>query len=265
VSKPLVSILVICFNQEGFIREALLSALEQGYENLEVIVADDASSDSTCSIINDLKRQYPNRLMPILGDVNLGITGNSNRGLLACRGKYIAMMGGDDIMLPRKIEKQVAWLEKDNVRALCGHDVEWIDSQGESLAIKSSDMIPMSSGLGVGGIIRYGPPFAATSVMFRSDRLPEYGFHPNLPVISDWKMWIDIVSKDGKYGYIEGVYAQYRRHAGNVTSQYNYKLFRDQLMTCLLSLKHFRGRYMGEWFHYFMYGVLRKVCSGDGV
>jgi len=264
VSKPLVSILVICFNQEGFIREALLSALEQCYENLEVIVADDASSDDTCSIITDLKRQYPNRLMPILGDVNLGITGNSNRGLSACRGKYIAMMGGDDIMLPGKIKKQVVWLETSSDRVLCGHDVEWVDFSGLSLGIKSSDMIPMSSGVGAAGIIRDGPPFAATSMVIRSSRVPKYGFHSQLPVISDWKMWIDIVSTDGVYGYIDGVYAQYRRHGGNVTAHYSYRLFRDQFMTCLLSLRCFHGRYLGEWTRYFVYGVLRKFLSRNG-
>lgn len=259
--KPLVSILVICFNQENFIRQALLSALEQDYENLEVVVADDASSDATRDVIADLKKKYSNRLVSMLGDINLGITGNSNRGLAVCQGKYIAMMGGDDVMLPDKIKKQVAWLDDDRDRVLCGHDVEWVDFRGLNLNIKSSDMIPMSSGIGAGGIIRYGPPFAATSVMIRSSRIPEYGFNPQLPVISDWKMWIDIVSIDGVYGYIEGVYAQYRRHDGNVTGHYSYKLFRDQLMTCLLSLKHFRGHYLGDWMRYFWCGILRKIIS----
>ena len=261
MADPLVSVLVICFNQEQFIQEALISTLEQDYSELEVVVADDASTDATRTIIAELAKKYPARLRPLLGEKNLGITGNSNRGLSVCKGKYIAMMGGDDVLLPGKISAQVAWLEEDHSRALCGHDVEWIDFNGNSLSVTSSQLIPMSSGCNASGIIRYGPPFAATSIMFRSNRVPEYGFHPRLPVISDWKMWIDIVGRDGCYGYIDGCYAKYRRHDGNVTANYNYRLFRDQLMTCFLSLYSLKGHYLIQWAQYFFDAVLRRVFS----
>jgi hypothetical protein len=167
-------------------------------------------------------------------------------------------------MLPEKISKQVAWLEQEASRVLCGHDVEWINLDGKSLSITSAQLIPMSSGCGADGIIRYGPLFAATSIMFRSDRVPGYGFHPKLPIISDWKMWIDVVGRDGYYGYVEGCYAKYRRHGGNITSRYSYKLFRDQLMTCYLSLVRFRGRYLFQWGYYFFHAVLRRLSFRTG-
>ena len=122
--KPLVSILIISFNQEAFIEEALKGALEQDYENLEVVVADDGSTDRTPDIILSYADRYKGRLVAIVGKPNLGITGNSNRGLSLCKGKYIAFQGGDDVFLPGKISAQVDWMEERDSRVLCGHQVE---------------------------------------------------------------------------------------------------------------------------------------------
>ncbi|RMH41572.1 MAG: glycosyltransferase [Gammaproteobacteria bacterium] len=255
---PLVSVLVITHNQEKYIREALESALEQDYPNLEVVVADDASNDNTPAIIHELAYRYPQRLKPVFNQANLGITANSNIGLRACSGEFIAFMGGDDVLLPGKITRQVSWFAQDDRRVLCGHDVEWINSSGEPIGIRSSDLVPLTGGLGASGLIRDGNPFAATSVMVRRSRIPAYGFHPALPVVSDWKLWIDVIGMDGVYGYISGVYAQYRRHESNVTGRWNWLVARDIFMTAWLSLRDLQGRYFLDWLHFFLTRPMRK-------
>jgi len=255
---PRVSVLVISYNQESYIREALESALEQDYANLEVIVADDASRDGTQGIIRELAQQYPQRLMPVFNPSNVGITSNSNIGLAHCSGELIAFMGGDDVLLPGKIARQVEWFKVDPNRVLCGHNVDWIDAEGKSLGIRSSDMVPLQTGCGASGFIRHGTPFAATSVMVRRSRIPARGFHPSLPVVSDWKLWIDVIGTDGCYGHIPGVHARYRRHRDNVTARPNRRITRDVLMTAWLSLVDMRGRYLKDWLHYFLLRPLRK-------
>ena len=257
-SPPLVSVMIISYNQERFIREAVESALMQDYGNLEVVVSDDASRDATQSILRDVAQQHPKRLKLFLNSVNLGITGNSNVGLSHCSGEFVAFMGGDDVLLPGKIGRQVAWFASDERRALCGHDVEWIDEDGASLSIRSSERVPINEGCGAAGFIRHGTPYAATSVMVRRSRIPAGGFNAALPVVSDWKLWLDVIGTDGCYGHVAGIFAHYRRHPANVTARPNRRVTRDVLMTALLSLWHFRGRYLKDWLHYFLFRPLWK-------
>lgn len=249
--SPRVSILVISYNQEKYIREALESALEQDYLNLEVVVADDASRDGTQAIIRELAQRYPHRLKPIFNPQNVGITANSNIGLVHCTGELIAFMGGDDVLLPGKISRQVAWFTAEEKRVLCGHDVDWIDADGVPLGLRTSDLVPFHAGQGAAGFIRHGTPYTAASVMVRRARIPSYGFHPSLPVVSDWKLWIDVIGTDGVYGYIPGIWARYRRHGGNVTARPSWKVTRDVLLTAILSILHLHGRYLKDWAHYF--------------
>lgn len=256
--NPAVSILIISFEQEAFIKEALESALNQDYENLEVVISDDASTDNTQNIILELKHKYPDKLKVHFNNINLGITANSNIGLEHCHGEFVAFMGGDDVLLPGKIARQVEWFLQNDKRVLCGHDVEWIDTTGKSLNVKTSELVPMQQGRGAAGFIKNGTPFSAVSVMVRRDCIPEYGFHPALPTVSDWKLWIDVVGTQGVYGYIPGVWAYYRRHNGNVTARLSRRLVRDILLTAVLSVWHLRGKYLQYWLHYFFVRPLIK-------
>lgn len=256
---PLVSIHIISYCQQQFIRQALESAMQQDYPNLEIVIADDCSSDGTQLIIDQTISQYPNaRVVKIFNTNNLGITGNSNKALSLCSGEFVAFMGGDDVLLPGKITQQVNWFLQDAKRVLCGHDVYWIDENGELLGICSSNLVPLASGQGAEGFISKGTPFSATSVMVRRSRIPAYGFHSWLPVVSDWKLWIDVISEDGLYGYVPGVLAQYRRHSGNITARRSWKITRDVLMTACLSIWHFRGRFVLNWLYYFVVRPINK-------
>lgn len=256
--KPLVSVLIVCYNQEKYIKEALVSALEQDYENLEVVVMDDASTDTTQKVIREVAQNYPaGRLKSVLSTINLGITGNCNEGLRHCKGELIAFMGGDDVFVQGKIARQVEWFLDNSDRVLCGHDVEWIDEDGKDMGVRSSELAAFSEGKGAGGLIREGSPFAATSIMIKRNRIPTYGFHFALPLVSDWKLWIDVVGLNGEYGYVEGILAKYRRHSESVTARSSWKINRDILMTALLSCWHLRGRFCLDWLRYFLL-LLRK-------
>ena len=191
------------------------SALGQDYPNLEVVVADDASTDGTAEILAEYQQSHPGRVIAVLGEQNVGITRNSNRGLTACSGGLIAFLGGDDVLLPGKISAQVEWFAKDPRRVLCGHQVEVFYDDG------SRPPHPLTrrlrSGRGAAPLIRHGP-FGATSVMVRSDRIPPHGFNEELPVVSDQMLWVDVIRDDGLFGYVRGTWARYRRHSANVTN-----------------------------------------------
>ena len=210
-----VSVHIITYNQKDFIGEAIDSALAQDYPDLEVVVADDASTDGTADIVADYARRYPDNVVALLNPSNVGITANSNVGLWACSGDLIAFMGGDDVLLPGKISAQVAWFAGRPRRVLCGHQVEVFYED------RSRPPHPLvrclRSGTGAAMLVRH-LPFGATSVMVRADRVPAHGFDEQLPVVSDQLMWVEIVREDGEYGYVDGTLARYRRHDANVTN-----------------------------------------------
>lgn len=229
--SPRVSLGIITYNQVDFVAEALVAALEQDYDNLEVVVADDCSTDGTADVIREYARRYPARLVPVLGDRRLGITGNSNRCLRACTGKYMAGQGGDDLVLPGKVSRQVEWLEADASRVLCGHDVELFETSTGKAICRWSDQIRMRRGRGADAVLRYLSLYPAMSVMVRASALPAYGHDERLPIVSDWKLWIDCLASGGAFGYIEGVYARYRRHGRNITDLAHDQRLAEALLT----------------------------------
>lgn len=235
-TQPLVSILIISFNQEQFVGEALAGALEQDYENLEVVIADDGSTDGTTEVILKFAEKYPDRLVPLTGGPNLGITGNSNRALRACKGKYIAFQGGDDVMLPGKVKSQVEWLEVDEKRVLCGHGVEVVRPDGYVEILKTESK--NCTGRGYLDFIKAGTSiFKTVSIMVRASEIPLYGFDERVPFVSDWKLWVDCLGKEGLYGCVDGIFATYRLHNNNITTTRSIDCIQDgiQIMQMLVA------------------------------
>jgi hypothetical protein len=107
VARPLVSVIVPAYNAARFLREALESLLAQTYENLEIILLDDASTDATPEIAD----QYADRITYVRQPKNLGQFNNVNAGIALARGDLIAVRHADDIYLPNLVEAEVAYLD----------------------------------------------------------------------------------------------------------------------------------------------------------
>lgn len=231
MSMPKVSIMIVTYNQVDFIHETLKSAIEQDYENLEVVVADDGSKDGTSDIIKDYAKRYTSRVKAVMDGTNLGITGNCNRALRQCTGELIAIQGGDDVFLPGKITRQVEWFSQSEKRVLCYHDAEIFESSTNKKICNYSEIAPLVSGCGPETIIERMRLGAATTVMVRTSSIPGYGFDIRLPMVSDWKFQIDCLMDGGEFGFINGVYARYRRHNENSRLKASKQYYMDCLMT----------------------------------
>lgn len=114
--KPLVSFLVITYNQERFVREAVQASLSQTYVPLEIIFSDDCSSDKTYDLIVAEASSYrgPHRIILNRNQSNLGLAGNFNRGWELSSGKYVVLQAGDDISSPDRTEKLVERLQESS-------------------------------------------------------------------------------------------------------------------------------------------------------
>lgn len=112
MSKPLVSVLIPCYNVEDYVVEAVSSIMSQTYTNLEIIIVNDSSSDGTANKLDELAHR-DSRIKIYTNDVNLKLIKTLNKGVDLCNGKYIARMDADDISFPIRIEKQVEFLEQN--------------------------------------------------------------------------------------------------------------------------------------------------------
>ncbi|MCP5475611.1 MAG: glycosyltransferase family 2 protein [Rhodanobacteraceae bacterium] len=105
---PLVSVIIAAFNAERFIGESCRSALAQTYRNLEVIVVDDGSDDSTADVVAALART--DRRLRLIRQANLGVAAARNAAIAAASGEFLAPLDADDIWDPTKIARQVSRL-----------------------------------------------------------------------------------------------------------------------------------------------------------
>lgn len=111
------SILIVSYNHEKFIAQALQSACDQETDfPVEILVADDCSMDGTLAVVRRFQQTYPGKIKILESATNLGITRNYERGLAACSGQYIAVLEGDDY-----------WLSSDRLRTM----VDFLGSRPE--------------------------------------------------------------------------------------------------------------------------------------
>lgn len=120
MTKPLLSIAIITYNQENFISQTLDSILTQKHDfPYEIIIGEDCSTDNTKSVIEKYVKQYPDIIKPIYNNPNLGLIKNFFNVLENCSGKYIMECAGDDYWLPGKIQTQIKYMEKHPKVGMC--------------------------------------------------------------------------------------------------------------------------------------------------
>ena len=116
IDKPFVSLVVRSYQAERFIKEAIDGALNQTYENLEIIFSDDASKDKTFEIIKEAVKNYigPHRIILNRNEKNLGIGDNFNKVVFEiAKGDWIVIADGDDISLPNRVERLMQFADED--------------------------------------------------------------------------------------------------------------------------------------------------------
>ncbi|WP_276279675.1 glycosyltransferase [Halorussus caseinilyticus] len=236
-SEPLVSVFLPTYNHENYVEESIESALQQEYENLEIVIGDDCSTDSTWDIVSRYAAEYPETITAFRNEENLGITGNCNEVLRRCSGKYVVFHSGDDILRPGKIRSQVEVLESDPDCALCYHDVEVFDSEnGETKFYWNSGPegtppVEGDTGTLAEQLVIKGTSFlSAQSIMVRREAIPADGYDERVPIASDWLMWIETcATTDGTVRYIDRPMARYRKHSESITESVQHDI--DKFVT----------------------------------
>lgn len=210
--KPLVSIIMAAKNEEKFLAECLRSIANQTYQNWELIIIDDGSTDSTKQIILDFQKTIPNRLEYLFIE-NRGTGFCINRGMSKANGKYIARMDADDVMFAERLAKQVEFLEQNpNIGAIGGSAV-FIDENEEILGIRKN---PHDNKLIKNSIAEFGFPIIHPTLMIRYEILTEVKYREIWMASVDLPLWIDL--KDHcNLANMEDILIKKRLHSNSIT------------------------------------------------
>lgn len=134
---PRVSVLLTTFEHERYVGEAIASVLEQTGVSFELIVGDDASGDGTRGVIERMAEAHPRIMRPILRDDNCGGARLFEQMIAASTGELIAYLDGDDYWTdPRKLERQVAYMDAHPECSMCFHDVWKVYEDSDQPAVR---------------------------------------------------------------------------------------------------------------------------------
>jgi glycosyltransferase involved in cell wall biosynthesis len=215
VRPPRVTVLMPVYNAERFLRQAVHSILSQTFDDLELLAVDDGSTDSSLSIIEG----YGDPRIRVVGTSrNLGHTHALNRGLRECRGELIARMDADDVSLPTRLERQVAFMQANPNVALVGTWAELIDEHGRVFHEVKLPCDPVE----VRRTLISGNCFYHSSVMFRRDAVIASGSY-RLDYSEDYDLWLRLAARH-EVANIPEVLLRYRVHG----EQVSLKKFRTQ-------------------------------------
>ncbi len=211
--QPRVTVLMPVYNGERYLREAIGSILGQTFGDFELLIVNDGSTDASESII---RSHDDPRIRLVTNEANLRLTATLNRGLALARGQYLARMDCDDISLPERLGKQVAFLDAHPEVAVVG---TWYRTTGEGR--ERIVRYPKKRGM-LRSLLLFASPLAHPTVMLRRELFVRNGFlyDPDFPNVEDYELWSRIsVSHD--IAVMGEVLLRYRVHQGQVTWMHN--------------------------------------------
>ena len=217
---PLVSVVMLSYNHEEFLSEAIESVLGQDFDDFELIIVDDGSTDSSREIIQKYAAEDP-RIRVILHEVNCGIAKTANDGIAAAKGKFVAITASDDVWAKDKLTKQLA-VTASNENLIVWSEGEVIDGKGQPVGKSFSEWLPASPKKKSGHIwqeILEGNYIFGTTLLFKKTNLGNIRFDENLAYWNNYKFVLDLARKYEFY-YIAEPLAQYRVHERNTVAGY---------------------------------------------
>lgn len=210
---PLVSVIIPTYNGSRFIRETIQSVLDQTYNNLEIMVVDDGSTDDTSLIVKSITDQR----ITYIQQKNAGVSPARNHGIAVSKGDYIAFLDHDDVWLPCKLEKQLSLFEQNPKVALIYSDV-FIINENNFIIGKYSHKIKFFRGR-IFKELFSSCFITILTVVIKKSVFLEVG--PFLPykICEDYDLLLKCAA-EYPIDYIDEPLAKYRVHGSNYSKNY---------------------------------------------
>lgn len=208
--KPKLSVCVVTYNQENYIRNCLQSIVEQATDfEFEVIVGDDCSIDGTQTIIKEFQKFYPKLIKPVFNTTNLGPFKNYLLVHGLANGEYVSHIDGDDCCLPGKFQIAVDFLQDNTLISACCHKLQVIDCNGNVYnKIWPSSAPPY---INVDYLLKYHPVFGHSSLIYKQSCLNVKDIH--VEEFIDFYLYF-LLTMRGEIGFINKVLGCYRSGNG---------------------------------------------------
>lgn len=242
--EKFVSVIMPVYNGEKFISQSIESVISQTFSNWELIIIDDCSIDNTPSLLENLSRRE-NKIRVISLKERVGPSKARNIGIKEARGKYIAFLDSDDLWLPEKLQKQIDFMEKNDL-AFTYSSYYLIDEDGNSLGefivkeiITYKDLLKTNS-------------IGCLTAIYDTEKLGKM-YMPDIKH-EDYALWLSILRKIGFTKGIQEPLAIYRIRSNSVSSNklksvsYQWKIYRKvEKLSFFVSLYYF--------VHYIYFGL----------
>lgn len=220
-SMPLVSIIAPCYNAEKYLDVAMASIFAQDYQNFEVIVIDDGSSDNSVAMLRTLQARYDFQLY---SQANQGVSAALNHGLKYARGDYVCTPDLDDIMLPSSVRLRAEYLNQHPEVGCVGALIIYMDSDGnDTKTQKLAGIQKLSFDEILGDAIVVGAPVS----LYRMDALKTVDFYDPEIKVQDFQMTLKIASRGYEVHVLPVSVTRYRRHPNNLSRRYKVLLDAD--------------------------------------
>ncbi len=238
-----VSVFITTYNQEKYIAEAIESVLAQRcHFDFEIIIGEDCSQDKTPAICQKYAEEYPDKIRLFCHPVNLGLVENYHFCLSACRGEYIAYLGGDDFWIDRfKLQKQAHFFDANSDYGLLHTGYGELTNETGRVRFRKRKAV---SGWLYDRLMRRGNFVAASSVFIRADFLKQVNVPEILGrgfLVEDYPLWLAL-SRVCKIGVLLDTTTMYRLHGKNV-SRGSLKKRLDMVKTMFDILQFYYDRY----------------------
>jgi glycosyltransferase involved in cell wall biosynthesis len=211
-AAPLVSVIMPAYNAEKYIQEAIDSILNQSHANLELLIFDDGSSDSTRKIIDSY---IDERIKKIFADKNSGVVAARNHCIDLAQGKYIALMDADDIASHDRFTKQLAFLEADGCD-VCGSE-HWNLNQLTG-ALKPSKNRHTDADLRA--LLSVYCTMCNSTVMTRAEIIKRYKYDAVIPVAEDYYLWVQLAAAGYRFANLRERLVTYRQYPEQDSSKH---------------------------------------------
>ena len=183
---PKVSVIMGVYNVETTIEAAINSILEQTYQDFELILCDDGSTDKTFDVASQYEKKYTDKIVLLKNEKNMGLNYTLNKCLVEAKGVYIARMDGDDVCDSERFAEEIAVLENEPDIAIVSTDMQHFDESGTWGRI-SHPTYPQNI-----DFLR-GTPFCHAPCMVRKeayDAVGGYSVDDKLLRVEDYHLWM---------------------------------------------------------------------------
>lgn len=247
---PRVTVLVLVYNMERYIAEALDSVVGTGYPALELRIIDDGSKDGTVHQIRNWIRDNPGHdVVVTVHAQNHGVTRSLNEGIREARGELICLLAADDVLLPQGIAARVRYLQENPEKLAVFADCHVIDADGnqlhesgiEGLYVLSGmrkDILAFDECVAPSIVFNWGVP--GPVFMCRARAYDVVGRYDETLIAEDWDMYLRLAAIGG-IGFVPAYVAKYRWHPSNVSHTRRDQLILDGITTARRNLHRFGG------------------------